>query len=98
VWCFKQAFIPVAIIPICLTMTIIAIINLCFVKIVGNGDIFLFLISGFFVQVNRLNTFVILCGLIGVCTCIAMRSKIIPFSFAILLSMIITFCLDLIMY
>jgi Flp pilus assembly protein protease CpaA len=95
-WCLKQKFTPVSILPIGLAMIVVALINHYFTRIIGNGDIFLFLISGVFVPVYRISTFVMLCGIIGVCTSIAMRTRIIPFSFVILFSMMLTFSLDLI--
>jgi hypothetical protein len=96
VWCFKQSFIPIAILPIGLALAIVCVINHCFIKIIGNGDIFLFLIAGLFIHIHRLSTFVILCGLIGVCIYATMRTRVIPFSFAILLAASLTFCLDLV--
>ncbi|MDR1907365.1 MAG: hypothetical protein LBQ43_00700 [Holosporales bacterium] len=93
IWCVKQEFIPAALIPIGVVMALLAAVNRYWKEVIGNGDIFLFLVSGLFVPVGMVDLFMIFCGGMGLVTCAVMRTTNIPFSCSICVSIIIVLCL-----
>lgn len=101
IWCFKQDFIPLTFIPIGVGMSILSLYNHFIKKVIGIGDILLFLTTSFFIPLSELSLFMIICGISGFLTYGIMKINRInndrlPFSGAILFSMILTFCLYLV--
>lgn len=61
-WCIKQTFIPLSLIPLSLGMGAIFLYNRLVREILGSGDLLLFMISGLFLPMNELGLFLVLAG------------------------------------
>ncbi len=98
-WCIKQTFIPLSLIPLSLGMGAIFLYNRLVREILGSGDLLLFMISGLFLPMNELGLFLVLAGGLGLVgfgveRCWRRKSSLkLPFSWAILASLWITFVL-----
>jgi hypothetical protein len=95
-WCVKQSFIPISIVPLGIGMLALSLWNNLKRPVIGNGDMALFVIAGFFLTLDVISFFLICCGIFGIITHIIMgivasQSRRLPFAPSILLSTAVTF-------
>ncbi|MDR0631448.1 MAG: prepilin peptidase [Holosporales bacterium] len=98
IWCVKQSYIPMSLIPIGMGVGVLELINRCWKRVIGVGDLLLFLATGLYVPVTILGTFFVLCGVLGGVTCAVLRKRACPFAPAIVISAIATLLLYMYTY
>lgn len=90
VWCIKQAYIPVSLIPIGLSMAGLALVNRYWKCVIGGGDMLLFLVFGLYIPITILSQFLILCGVFGSISCAILQKRGGPFAPAMVLAAFIS--------
>ena len=99
-WCWKQSFIPLALVPLGLGMGCIFLYNHFVREILGSGDLLLFLSSGLFLPMDDVSLFAVLSGALGLVgfasrRLLHKREARIPFAGSILVALALTFCTSL---
>lgn len=101
-WCLKQGFWPVALVPIGIGAGALFLWNRFVKRVIGEGDLLLFLTAGLFLPVTELDCFLVLAGLGGLLVAGGLRIKArlfpvqafaaqaFPFSGALLFAMLAT--------
>lgn len=106
-WCFDQSFIPISLLPVSFVMAIMKLFNIFKKKVIGDGDILLFLTISLFIPFDLLSLFLILCGFFGFVTSVIVKKISVkedssnlqlPFAPAILLSFWMSFIVYCISY
>jgi prepilin signal peptidase PulO-like enzyme (type II secretory pathway) len=85
-WSIMQACIPMSLVPIGLGMGGLALVNSCWKRVIGSGDLLLFMALGLYIPIAILGEFLILCGAFGAVSCAILRKRTCPFAPAMVLA------------